>query len=384
MQALCLVSKHVSELATEYLYRDLNLPYQETGQRWNRLQLVARSRRLHHVRTVTVGDSNFVDVIRCRPSLDAVIAGLPLNRVTRFRWNPNGRRPSLEGLRQLWRDQRYLTNLQLDFSLNAPSMADIVSEEDARTIRSLNRVTELTLILGGDFHYPPERYEKMVNLLVTPKLRRLDLSANIDDPIDDDLIDDDPIEQLWTPLLSILLTSVDLSYLSLSAAAMSCLDGCLLLKHLRLNKCLYICDSLDKFTNPRLESLIVTFRTWSAFEEDLAAVFRFLLCFQSLRRLVLDAYSQRQKCNESDISDLSASIGNHSANLHSLFIDILPPDSPSAPFAGLALECKELRQLAIRVEAQAPEILCNVRLTYIELYAILTYSNPSCILDPEG
>lgn len=310
------------------------------------------------MRAIDVGSSSFTNYKFCRP-LDEAIAKLPLHKLKSFRYGPLGR-PTPDGLRQLWQNQHNLTNLQLDFALYAPSVADVVLEH-AAAISSLKCVTKLALNLFDLPDYPYDIYERLIDLLTIPDLRSLNL-RNAGHEMEDHF---GPVlmSRFWLRLLPASLTSISLSYVYLSTAAMSGVDRCSSLKHLQLNECLQLDPPLDLIRRPSLSSLTVQFDQSNGFKENLAAVIRFLSRFDSLQHLILDANGQIQECDEHEIQDLTASVKNHRRDLHSLFINISPPTSAFDPFARLALDCKELRQLAIRAEGVLGA-LCHVRQAY--------------------
>ena len=251
-------------------------------------------------------------------------------------------RPAHDWLRHLWQSQSNLTNLQLDFSRNAPSIAQIV-REDAAAIRSLKSVSELELKFGVEPISSSDVYDKLFDMTQFPKLEKVTLlgpehwETNEGKPL---------MDRIMKRALPTSLTHISLSYISLPTANAIHLDEYHSLKHLELHEHYDLGLILDPFRRPNLTSFAVCFNGGEGSPAgDLAVINRFLPRFRSLNRLIVD-------CNlpfnwDEQIEDLTVSIASHSDSLRSLLINLNPVARPLDPFVDIPLRCEQLCQLVI-------------------------------------
>ncbi|KAL8869497.1 MAG: hypothetical protein Q9174_004227 [Haloplaca sp. 1 TL-2023] len=350
LKALCLVSKKVSAVATEILYRHLVLPYDENDRHWKRLARLSESRGLQYVRTIDTGFSEVFQHGFCKP-VGQVITKLPPNSLTRFHFGSLGR-PLPEDLRHLWHTQKNLTNFQLDFSLNAPTVDEIVYEE-AATIHSLQMVSELEINFGSDATTTPEMYDRLGSLLHFSKLRKVTvLHPALDNEAKPAFMD-----PVLHHLLPYTLTHLSFSYISLSPEVELQLDSCRTLRHLELRECAALEGILRSYCLPTITSFTV-----QTTQEDgdsppgyMAAVVSFLQRCRSLRRLIADIH-----LDHFHTGSVKAAIENNSESLEALFINVRKWDDGKPMCIGVECICSKLSQLVLYAGEQPCPEKCEV------------------------
>ena len=360
LKALCLVSKHVSAIATQYLYRDLVLPYSDIDRDWIDLRYLLKSRGLQYVQSLFVDSSNINTYGFCKP-LNQLLRKLPLKSLTRFRYGTLGQ-PTDEGLRYLLQHQDKLTNLQLDFSLMAPTLEELIREEGT-AIRSLNCLTELEMILGDETDTSPGKYSELLDMINVTRLKKVTLYANgdwrifgLENAIERSLKSALPTSLKHLSLTNIPLPELDEQYLQL--------DKFPSLRHLELHECRSPAFTLDSFRQPMLTSFTIQLCSlWSPGEEDLAAVSRFLRRFGSLSRLIIG--NQPVISLDRIVDDLAVSIANHAASLRSLIIFVRCVAISWKSFAEIPLRCKKLCQLVMPARMVDLVRQCQVSLSYL-------------------
>ncbi|KAI4193066.1 MAG: hypothetical protein LQ350_008485 [Teloschistes chrysophthalmus] len=344
LKALCLVSQQISTIATEYLYRNLVIPYEDTDKEWDRLKQVLDSKGLQHVRTVTLGPSSYRDYTLITPRflhrpVDELISRLPKHSLKSFGYGSMGR-PSEEGLRNLWQRQANLTNLQLNVA-DRESSTEKPVHFDADTIPSLKFVTELKVDLDIESIISPctklsdllasIRTQKVIVCASALTLRRLPDWEHL-------------MERITRQMLPNSLTHINLSYTAFTTSDPLQLDDYQSLKHLEFHGCCNIDLVLDSYLRPALSTLIIELGGFEPHPErddrDFRSVQRLLRRFSSLQKLILGAgrhwYYQ--------VRHLEESVARHSQTLESLFLSI-PGDYRY--LGTVPLRCPRLSQLVI-------------------------------------
>ena len=120
LSALCLVSRRLSQIATPYLYRNLELrDFNSASRGWagfsTSVTNFLSSSGISSIRSLTLGIGDDFDALS-RP-LNGLILQLIPDSLYRFQYDCS-HRPSSQELWYLWKTQRRLTNLQLDFTLS--------------------------------------------------------------------------------------------------------------------------------------------------------------------------------------------------------------------------------------------------------------------------
>ena len=337
MKALCLVSKQLSDLAIERLYPDLLLPYDGSDREWTRLTQLSESRGLRHVRTIDIGSSEAMQHGFCKP-VGNLIFKLPPDSLTRFRFGSLGR-PLPEALRHLWHTQKTLTNLQLDFMLNAPTIDEIVQDE-ARTLHSLQGVSELEINFGSDETTTPNMYDCLVSLLQFPKLKKVTVLH----PSNDEVAKPRLMDRLLHQLLPQTLTHLSLSYISLSPENHLQLDDFRVLRHLELRECYLTCNTLRSYHHPTLSSLALhtSMKDIPSSPEYMDAVISFVHRCESLRRLIADV-----QVHSSQTGSFESALRNNAQSLEELYINVQRYGSYQPIIINPPWSCRKLAQLAL-------------------------------------
>lgn len=354
LKALCLVSKHISAIPVSCLYRNIVLPYNDEDTLWTRLKTLAGSKSIQYVRTFEIGYSSFSEFVLCK-SLDEFIPKLPANALTRFRYNPFAQ-PTHQGMQHLWKHQTNLTNLQLDFSLMAPSMTDLI-KEDAATLRSLRSVSELELYFGFGPSTGMEDISELMASMELSKLKRVFLLAPAHWGLKNGK--DTMIRTIKTALPT-SLTSISLNYIDLSALNDFLLDEYRSLKHLELYACANPCSVLNRFRRPSLTSLTVQLCEWQVDLENITQVHDLLLRFRSLKRLVFSC--SIEVSDQVIIDGFADSIANHCEDLQNLIIHFLPEDITGHSLAQIPMRCQQLSGLVMPAGESSLSEQCQVRL----------------------
>ncbi|KAL8687696.1 MAG: hypothetical protein Q9218_006203 [Villophora microphyllina] len=274
----------------------------------------------------------------CRP-LKKLILNIPPHILTTFRYGPLGR-PEHTGLQHLWRNQSRLTNLQLDFSLNDPSISELI-REDASLILSMKSVSEVEVNFGVQAMDSLDQYDILIDLLRFPKLKKVTLTAP---EVGAHLLGPLLMDRFLDGILPRALTHLSLSYISLPNGNGLRLDDYVSLKQLELHECSPLDTILGWYHSPALVSLVVqSGKTQISEPSELTVLSRFLLRFGSLERLIIDADVTRE-----EIEGLRAPIANHAGTLKSLFVissDV--DDFSNYPLLDIPFCCEYLSQLVV-------------------------------------
>lgn len=304
------MSQRISTIATEYLYRDLVIPYLEIDQEWIRLKQVLDSEGLQHVRTVNLGFNKYTRYKLCT-AVDALIFRLP-DSLQSFRYGSMCK-PSDEGLRHLWQTQSNLTNIQA-------TIVDLVSSY--MDIRSLRSVTELQIDLDSESISYMKWPHHLLDSIGTMGIQKLILSTP--EPLTDHILSN---------ILPNSLTHINFSHTACNHVR---LDDYPSLRHLELHECFRLDPVLDHYLRPALSTLIIEL-TGDPADRDFNAIQNFLCRFNSLKRLILEAGWQDFRANI-----FADSIANHSQNLEDLYLDVSFNDRP---LTETPLRCPHLSQL---------------------------------------
>jgi len=324
------------------------LPYSDTDKDWIDLRYLLESRGLQHVRTLTVDSSNVNTYGFCKP-LDQLLPRLPLKSLTQFRYGPLGQ-PTDEGLRYL---------LQLDFSLMAPSLEELIREEGP-AIRSLKSLTELDLTLGDERDTSAEKYSELIDMIETARLKKVSLFADINGYWNTET-GKELMERILKRSLSTSLTHISLSNVCLPQSNRQHLelDNCYSLWHLEILECTNVASLLDVFRQPILKSFVVRFRpVWDPDSEDLEAAIVFLQRFGSLNRLIIS--SEATVASHENLVALARSIASHAKSLSSLVVNLDGNDISWNHLSKVLLHCKNLSQLVMPAHSEDLVNQCHV------------------------
>lgn len=335
------MSQQISTLATEYLYRNLVIPYEDSDEEWQLLKQVLDSKGLQHVRTVTLGSSSYRDDTLITPRslhipVDELISRLPKHSLKSFRYGPMGR-PSDEGIRDPWQRQANLTNLQLDVADRESSIKKGV-HIDTETILSLKFVTELKIDLDLELIISPSWSTKLLDLLPSVRTQKVIVCApglTFRRLTDWQHLTDVICQQM----LPNSLTHINLTYTAFATSNLLQLDDYQSLKHLEFHRCCNLKVVLDSYLRPALSTLIIEFDDFRRQQtyRDFSAVEYFLGRFSSLQKLILVA---RRYWFEA--RSLAESVANHGQTLESLLLSIAGDNSL---LRKLSLRCSRLSRL---------------------------------------
>ncbi|KAL9581477.1 MAG: hypothetical protein Q9212_003880, partial [Teloschistes hypoglaucus] len=376
LKALCLVSQHISTIATEHLYRNLVIPYDDTDKEWKRLKQVLDSKGLKHVRTVTLGPSSYRDYTLITPRslhrpVDELISRLPKHSLKSFRYGPMCR-PSDQGLRDLWQRQANLTNLQLNVADRESSFKKAV-HFDADTILSLKFVTELKIDLDLESIIPPctklsgllasIRTQKVIVCASALSLRRLPGWEH-------------SMDRISRQVLPNSLTHINLSYTAFTRSNPLQLDDYQSLKHLEFHRCYNLKLVFGPYLRPALSTLIIELGDLEHHpqyaDKDFRAVENLLLRFTSLQKLILGA----EQYWHYDARNLAESVANHGQTLESLFLSITGDDRF---LKKVPLRCPRLSQLLIATNGVRSRLEdCKMYISALPSLATLGVMRHSC------
>ena len=170
---MCLVSKHVSDLAYQRLYQDIVIPEREDDPTWSRIETLAESKHLHEIRSLQLGTwPTCHDNPKYCENLNLLIPKLRPNSLQSFVFETNCR-PRADYLVLLWKMQRNLKKLYFDFKLCAPAINEIAKAYKTE-LQRLHDVEELEI----DFAEEGEKEASMLfDCIDLKNLRKITLES---------------------------------------------------------------------------------------------------------------------------------------------------------------------------------------------------------------
>ena len=337
----------MSQLATPFLYRNLVLPYDKHDENWEKLHVLANSRGIldGHVRAIRIGDCDEYAEDRVCRSLHRLIESLPNDTLQDF-WYISLARPQHEDLKLLWKNQKRLTHLRFDFTLDSPTASDIL-REDSLELRSLVSISQLGIYFEDGVPKTPVSHFLTTMNDMFPNLQKLLLHctpASLDLSLEGSLLP----ATLPSRCLRRTLRHITLHYVKIEHASKVLLDEFTVLKHLELLGCGTVGNLLDNYSRPALETFTYRHHCNEQVMDTVAstAVLEFLQRFRHLKRLIVDC----PRCLTRFEPTAASSIMNHAASLEHLLINC-ETNHVKGPYEGSFLEaaskCKRLKQLSI-------------------------------------
>lgn len=390
LSALCLVSRRLSVVATPHLYRNLELQrFNSANGNWAGVTDFLSSSGISNIRTLKLGIGVDLGYDLCRP-LNGLISLITPNSLYRFEYD-SLHLPSCQELVCLWKTQKCLTNLQLDFTLSpknnvlktrigtagvtaarnitTPSSVNhalrfdatrsqaaaveqflrpeyalydgrslwVAVEENSHYLRALADVRELQVSFSFGLHSVCE-VERMLRMLLNNRLEKIIYSAG------------------FVPSFRTLLQPQALRQLAFHYTNFESTPGPSetfpSLTHLELVECSFIGQLLKWLGLSNLVSLTYQHHHRGAQYPDddhvrpLLSRIRF---FSGLKHFILDC----RTCIHNYPSTLVAAIKAHKSSLESLLINSGECPSWTEPSLMCAIsECKHLKQLSIPLESR--------------------------------
>ena len=363
LKALCLVSRAVSEPAFRHLYRNIVLPYRVDDRAWVRVDRLSQSQHLHHVQSIDIGQS---DLRRsdgfCR-NLQPLLQRLPKNALKSFTYGLHGR-PQAEDLITVWREQKSLRKLQLDFNLCAPSLLE-VTEYLADELASLTSIEELEVDFGEEvdrFRSDEDDEDtsavELFALLHVENLSSVELRYSGHDEARGFGFYGDSARELTlvSPYFPRTLTRLSLSFVCLPPPEEWPLSEYHALSALELYDCLNVAPILDSMTQPRLKHFEI--RCQAA--RDTTAVYlatrSFLERFSALVSLSIEIDIEADNGEQ-----LAPAICEHGLQLRSLRIDGYKEESGFVDLYNHRKFCPRMGFLALPLRMDGMLERCKVQ-----------------------
>ena len=346
MKSLCLVSKAFSQISTPFLYRDLELPYDQGDTNWSKLKSLANKEGIQYVKSLKFGLCDYTEFSFCK-ALEDLLPRLRKDSLKRFEFGGLGR-PTHDMMKHLWHSQKSLRNLQLNFGLLSPSIDDIL-REDAPALKALDKVDELDVNFAATVDA-----DSAHDLLCFLELRNLQkIQVTFVPSINREVSFRDPF---FAHHLPISLTHITLNFISLPRPEFLQFDLYPSLTYLELHDCLHTGPVMDAFRKPVLRQFSYLHSDTNAPLDELALMLR---RFNTLENLIVDIGLQAQPY---DCDMLTLGIVTHCETLKSLLFYI--PSQRSSDRAQILLRtatgCRRLRQLALEFDYQTIVTFCKV------------------------
>ena len=173
LKSVCLVSKNVSDLASKRLYRDIVMPNRDDDPQWERIEILSQSSRIKDIQTLQIGTwPTRYETPRYCENLSVLIPKLLPHTLRSFVFESYCR-PRSDYLVLLWKMQRNLHKLYLDFQLCAPAINEIAHFHKA-VLQNLDNVQELEIVLAAEGERETSLLFDCLNL---KSLRRIKLES---------------------------------------------------------------------------------------------------------------------------------------------------------------------------------------------------------------
>ncbi|KAG6995682.1 hypothetical protein G7Y79_00043g079660 [Physcia stellaris] len=348
LRSLCLVSKQVSRSATPLLYRNIFLPFDARDPGWTRLERLADSDGVFdgHVKSVNLGSCDYTAQKFCK-TLQNFIENLPDDTLRRFDFSPLAR-PTHEDIRRLFRSQQRLTNLKLDFSLNSPSISEIVSDHELMSdFYALESLSEVYIDFGTDGPEPQARdfvYRltkrsstlRKVILKALPELSKLP-DASILLP-----------QSLLSSSFPSTLTHISLWYYTCETTEDLNLNQYPALTDMELIECGGVKKLLDNYLNPTLMGFVYRHECAEQGKDRVTAkaIIEFIKRMKTPKRLTIDC----EFCFSGQETHLASTIAAHADKLEYLLLTCHNDNyglKDEVSFTEAASRCTRLKQLGI-------------------------------------
>ena len=348
LRSLCLVSKQVSQSATPSLYRDLFLPFDPRDPGWTRLERLANSDGVFdgHVKSINLGSCDYTAQKFCK-TLQNVIENLPEDSLRRFDFGPLAR-PTYEDFRRLFRSQQRLTNLKLDFSLNSPSISEIISDHQLMSdFYALESLSDIYIDFGADRPEPQARDFVYTLMKGSSKLRKVVLKALPELSKLPDASPDLP-QSLLSNSFPTTLTHISLWYYTYETTEDLNLNEYPALTDLELIECGGVETLLDNYLNPTLKGFVYRHECAEQGEDRVTskAIIELIKRMKTPKRLTIDC----EFCFVGQETHLASAIAAHADNLEYLLLTCHTDnygleDEVSLPEA--VSKCTRLKQLGM-------------------------------------
>lgn len=256
----------------------------------------------------------------------------------------------------LWRTQKNLKNLQLDFYFNAPSIIEV-----ARHHKTIFEDFRSLIELEIDFSEEKDQ-SSILSLLSTNAFRtvqRICLSTGLE--YDQNQTFDGEFLAEYLP--SDCLKHITLGGFDLPDSGYWDLNGYSHLKSLKLYNCHNLAPSLDSYIKPGLKCLAVQFAE-DVSDADYCSVVSLLGRITELETLIFDNHKAAHRMNiETMLSRrkaLIAAIGVSRKTLAHLLLDGVGRNKNGGLLQKEIMLCTRLRQLALELDTDTLEGQCKV------------------------
>lgn len=338
------------------MYRDLDIPYDQEDPQWSRLKSLASSKGLRYTQSLKFGSCSFTELGFCK-ELDDLLPRLRKDSLKRFEFGGLGR-PTHEMMEHLWKNQRCLRNLQLNFELLSPSVDDILGD-DAPSLNLLQSVDELDVNFAGTVNADSANkllsflhlrciWNIKITVMVVPRYPQV---ASFGDGF-------------FTQHFPATLTHITLNFVVLPAPEDLQLDLYPGLVYLNLHECRNTERVLDAFRRPVLRELLYCDTDHGLDEPPARALGSMLGRFRNLEKLVLDI---NWCLRPWDHAKVAMGISTHRTTLKSLLLGgkgVRPGATPRL-FLQIAPLCTQLRQLALQFHPASVLDDCKASLYHI-------------------
>ena len=314
-----------------------------------------------HVRSIEIGSCNYRHQGFCKLLL-GLVQKLPRDTLREFIYSSLAR-PDHQTLNILWENQRQLTNLIFDFTLESPSALDIV-RQNGGGLSLLASVSKLDInfgLLPTQSRNSTNRDFLRLTTRVLSGLRRILLKFP---PRDGETLPGtpQPSQPLLSSCLSRALTHISIWYTHFSSAAQLPLNDFPALEQLELIQNGNITGVLDAFSQPKLKNFIYRHDCLDeGDDQDSAkAIIQFLQRSENLKHLSIDC----ETCFTEFKTEAALSIAKHASSLEYLLINCYPDSLENEienSFLKVASICKRLRQLSVCLSSLDSAKTCVVK-----------------------
>lgn len=258
----------------------------------------------------------------------------------------------------IWKTQKNIKNLQLDFTLNAPSIVEIVRHHTP-IFQDFRSLTELNIDFGVE--EDQSSIQSLLNIIALRTIENICLFTSVDaEPTIQERV-------FGSHFLSNNLPSANLKHITLGGFHLPESGNWELHKYdhlesLKLYSCCNLAPTLDSFTDPTLKYLVIQFAA-NVSDVDFSSVASLVGRIRGLETLIFDNHKAFQNNPETTLSrrtELIAAIASSRKTLAHLLLDGMGHDTCGVSLWDELQLCTRLRHLALELDIKGHCKVCHV------------------------
>ena len=256
---MCLVCRHISDIAFPHLYRDLDLPYYPNDPEWKKLQPLYGIRGLQYVQTIRLEHCEFADTKYC-DVLSKLLPKLRPDSLKDIEFGTHGR-SRREHLDLLRRTQANMASVEVDLTdtVKSPLYSQAI-EEPLRTavaaLESQHSVKQFSLTINS--HTDLLTCGLLLPVLKTIEIKGLALRLTGESRGQgiEDYETSPPVHDLFSRCIPSTLVQLSLTYIALPIREPIQLDSFPSLADLKVISCANVLPIIRNFRDPKLSTCI--------------------------------------------------------------------------------------------------------------------------------